>query len=216
MRNNHNTTTTTTAIASTIIFISIYQSSNTLMASSIPTIPSNEILLLQKEIFTEYLEPLLKIHNHNHNQQQQQQQPASSEHTNSNVITYEDLTSSFQLAVAKLGQTNITNIDVNGKNFVVGEVPSIEWDVSCFVVGSSTYVVSVGLCIHSYPCVSFSTFYLLSFYTPSNIPKCNFYTATKANCLTSKSDSGVSFGGEKGIDGMGQPRLTPRNQSYHS
>ena len=97
------------------------------MASSIPTIPSNEILLLQKEIFTEYLEPLLKIHNNNHNQQQQQQQqPASSEHTNSNVITYEDLTSSFQLAVAKLGQTNITNIDVNGKNFVVGEVPSIE------------------------------------------------------------------------------------------
>ncbi len=87
------------------------------MASSIPTTPSNEILLLQKEIFTEYLEPLLKIHH--------QHASVSSEH---HVITYEDLTSSFQLAVARLGQTNITNVDVNSKNFVVGDIGTL----SCF------------------------------------------------------------------------------------
>ena len=73
-----------------------------------PTTPSKDVLLLQKDIFTIYLEPLLKIHH----------QTTSATAPDANVITYEDLTSSFQLAVASLGKTN-TNVDVNGKNFVV-------------------------------------------------------------------------------------------------
>ena len=78
------------------------------MTSESVSTPSKEVLLLQKEIFTIYLEPLIKIHNLS----------TSSTTPNANVITYEDLTSSFQLAVASLGKTN-TNVDVNGKNFVV-------------------------------------------------------------------------------------------------
>ena len=73
-----------------------------------PTTPSKDILLLQKDIFTIYLEPLLKIHHRS----------TSATAPDANVMTYEDLTSSFQLAVASLGKTN-TNVDVNGKNFVV-------------------------------------------------------------------------------------------------
>ena len=80
------------------------------------TTQSNEVLLLQKEIFTIYLEPLLKIHNNNIDN------PTTT--SNSNVITYEDLTSSFQLAVASLGKLQ-TNVDVNGKNFVVRDFPLV-------------------------------------------------------------------------------------------
>jgi hypothetical protein len=76
-----------------------------------PAIPSKEVLLLQKEIFTLYLEPLLKIHNNDSSSTRTQV-------NNGNVITYEDLTSSFQLAVATLGKQN-TNVDANGKKFVV-------------------------------------------------------------------------------------------------
>lgn len=80
-------------------------------SATTPTTPSKEVLLLQKEIFTIYLEPLLKIHNND--------SPSTTRIVdNANVITYEDLTSSFQLAVASLGKIN-TNVDVNGKNFVV-------------------------------------------------------------------------------------------------
>jgi hypothetical protein len=68
---------------------------------------SRELLLLQKEIFTIYLEPLLKIHNNG----------ASARGPNNNVLTYEDLTSSFQAAVASLGKT--TNVDSNCKSIVV-------------------------------------------------------------------------------------------------
>jgi hypothetical protein len=78
------------------------------MTSASVSTPSKEVLLLQKEIFTIYLEPLLKIHNLS----------TTATSPNANVITYEDLTSSFQLAVASLGKTN-TNVDVNGKSFVV-------------------------------------------------------------------------------------------------
>jgi hypothetical protein len=73
---------------------------------------SVELLSLQREIFNFYLEPLLKIHND----------------ANNNIVTYEDLTASFQAAVASLGGTNTTNasimkhmqnVDANGKNVVV-------------------------------------------------------------------------------------------------
>jgi hypothetical protein len=75
-----------------------------------PTQPSKDVLLLQKEMFTIYLEPLIKIHNLS--------TTTTTTTPNANVITYEDLTSSFQLAVASLGKSN-TNVDVNGKNYVV-------------------------------------------------------------------------------------------------
>jgi hypothetical protein len=69
------------------------------------------LLLLQKEVFTIYLEPLLKIH------ADQQQQ-----------VTYEDLTSSWQAAVASLGKATIANVDAAGKNTVVSS------KCICFIV----------------------------------------------------------------------------------
>jgi hypothetical protein len=93
--------------------------SNTLPSSSSSTTStttnnppvSKELLLLQKEIFTIYLEPLLKIHNTTTT-------TTTSAGTNrNNVVTYEDLISSFQAAVASLGKTR--NVDDNGKVYVV-------------------------------------------------------------------------------------------------
>jgi hypothetical protein len=57
-----------------------------------------ELLLLQKKVFTIYLEPLLKLHAANQ------------------FVTYEDLTSSWQAAVAAFSQSTI---DAAGKTAVV-------------------------------------------------------------------------------------------------
>jgi hypothetical protein len=57
-----------------------------------------QLLLLQKEVFTIYLEPLLK------------------RHAAHQFITYEDLTSSWQAAVAALSQSAF---DATGKTAVV-------------------------------------------------------------------------------------------------
>lgn len=59
---------------------------------------SRQLLLLKKEVFTIYLEPLLKLHE------------------GKQCITYEDLTSSWQAAVAAWGKSTL---DAAGKTSVV-------------------------------------------------------------------------------------------------
>ena len=99
----------------------------TVSASIPPTKPSKDVLLLQKDIFTIYLEPLLKIHNLSTTPT-----TCNNNATTNAMITYEDLTSSFQLAVASLGKTN-TNVDVTGKNFVV-RTSSVSIQFRCIVI----------------------------------------------------------------------------------
>ena len=127
------------------------------VSATTPATLSKEILQLQKEIFTIYLEPLLKIHNNYDNNAT----TASMVDNEANVITYEDLTSSFQLAVASLGKLT-TNVDVNGKNFVV------------------RFLLFFLFCLGK-P-VSYSLM----------LPDTFYFAAPKVNCLTSKSNSSLS------------------------